>query len=57
MADVGPPGGWCYFRDNGHEDHQSFGSMTAGAVASMVIYHYMLGNDWWRDAHVRAGLS
>ncbi len=56
-VDLGPPRGWCYFYDNGHEDHKSFGSMSAGAVASMVIYHYMLGNDWWRDSSVKSGLS
>lgn len=56
-VDLGPPRGWCYHYDNGHEDHKSFGSMTGGAVASMVIYHYMLGNDWWRDSSVKSGLS
>ena len=56
-VDLGPPRGWCYHYDNSHEEHKAFGSMTGGAVASMVIYHYMLGNDWWRDGSVKSGLS
>lgn len=48
--------GWCYGgRD--HSGHRGYGSMTAGAVGSLVIYDYLLGRDWRRDPDVRAGLE
>lgn len=48
--------GWCYGgRD--HAGHRGYGSMTAGAVGSLVIYDYILGRDWRRDPEVRAGLD
>ncbi len=52
-VDLGPPRGWCY---NDH-DHKAYGSMTAGAVGALVIYNYMLEQNWSRDSSVRSGLS
>lgn len=48
-------GGWCYDED---DDHAPYGSMTAGAVGSLVIYDHLLGRDQWkRDSHVAAGVN
>ncbi len=54
------PQGWCY-RDHG--DHKAYGSMTAGAVGSLAIYHYIKDNDegkkrsWKRDKDIHEGLQ
>lgn len=59
IRDPRSPGGsdgWCYGgRD--HAGHRGYGSMTAGAVGSLIIYDYLLGRDWRRDPEVRAGLD
>jgi hypothetical protein len=48
-------GGWCYDED---EDHVPYGSMTAGAVGSLLIYDHLLGRDQWkRDSYVAAGMN
>jgi hypothetical protein len=40
-AVIGSPAGWCYgSRTHGHK---AYGSMTAGAVGSLVIYGHLLG--------------
>jgi hypothetical protein len=53
-AQIKPEGGWCYGR---HEAHKAYGSMTAGGVGSLVIYDYLLGQDWKRDREVKAGME
>jgi len=47
-------GGWCY---RGRGDRPSWGSMSAGAVGSLAIYRYLLGEkNPQADPSVRAGL-
>jgi hypothetical protein len=53
-AQIKNDGGWCYGR---HEGHKGYGSMTAGGVGSLVIYAYLLGQDWKRDPAVKTGLE
>ena len=36
---------------------QGYGSMTAGALGSMVIYHYILNEPWMKDAAIQNGLK
>jgi hypothetical protein len=50
----GEVAGWCYTREE--SPHRPYGSMTAGAVAALIIEDSLLGNDWRKDAAVRAGL-
>lgn len=46
------PRGWNYKTPaDGKPSH----SMTAGAVGAVVIYDYILGNDWKKDAVAQAG--
>ncbi len=58
-AEIGRKGyaseGWCY----GGKNHckRGYGSMTAGAVGSLVIYDYILGREWKRDLEVRSGMD
>lgn len=49
-------GGWCY-GDKGHGGHESYGSMTAGALGSYVILKYLLGENWKNDKDVQAALK
>lgn len=50
-----PADGWCYGgRTHGHT---AYGSMTAGAIGSLVMYDYMLGDAWKNDKDVLAGLQ
>ncbi len=51
-ARLGEPRGWSYRRDPG-----AYGSMSAGAVASVVIYDYVLGKDWKKDRCAQDGLA
>jgi len=46
--------GWCY---GPKDSHQPYGSMTAGALGSLVIYDYVLAKDWRKDKDVLAGLQ
>ncbi len=48
------PRGWSY---KGADDGEAYGSMTAGAVGSVVIYDYMLKKDWKKSPIANAGLS
>jgi hypothetical protein len=47
--------GWCY----GGKNHcrKGYGSMTAGAVGSLIICDYVLGRDWTRNPVVKSGLD
>jgi hypothetical protein len=49
----GPASGWSY----GPKNNSAYGSMTAGAVASLTICDYILDVDWKKDAVVTAGLG
>ncbi|MBI4563719.1 MAG: terpene cyclase/mutase family protein [Planctomycetes bacterium] len=48
-------GSWCY----GGRDHhaEGYGSMSAGAVGSLVILNYILGQNWKNDRTVVRGLE
>ncbi len=46
--------GWCYTREE--FPHRPYASMTAGAVAALIIEDSLLGDDWRKDAAVQAGL-
>ena len=48
------PRGWSY---KGSGDGTPYGSMTAGAVGSVVIYDYMLKKDWKKNPVANSGLS
>jgi hypothetical protein len=55
-----PGSGWCY----GNPVHRCVGpihpptsAMTAGGVGSLIIYDYMLGIDWAKDAAVKDGIA
>jgi hypothetical protein len=50
----GEVAGWCYSREE--SPHRPYGSMTAGAVAALMIEDALLGLDWKKDAAVQAGL-
>jgi hypothetical protein len=47
--------GWCYGPKN--YGHAAYGSMTAGAVGSLAIYGYILGENWKADRGVQGGLE
>jgi hypothetical protein len=47
--------GWCY--GNHEKGHKGYGSMTAGAVGSLVIYDYLLGRDWRRTRETANGVD
>jgi hypothetical protein len=50
--------GWCYWCGSRDESaHRAWGSMTAGAVGSLVIYHYILNEPWMKDEAVLSGLE
>ena len=48
------PRGWCY---DVKDAHPTYGSMTAGAVASVAIYTHLLDMDVKRDPAIASGLS
>ena len=50
----GEVAGWCYTREE--TPHRPYGSMTAGAVAALILEDSMLGNDWRKDPVAQAGL-
>jgi hypothetical protein len=50
----GGMGGWTYKTDAGKP---VLCSMTAGAVGSLILYDYMLGREWKKDAAVMAGMA
>jgi hypothetical protein len=53
-----PARGWCYWCGSRDESsHKAWGSMTAGAVGSLVICHYILNEPWMKDEAVLAGLE
>lgn len=55
-GDGATPRGWCYARkDVCAKKHGAYGGMTAGATGALVIYHYILGTDWKKDAAVKSG--
>jgi hypothetical protein len=49
----GPAHGWSY----GPKNNSPYGSMTAGAIAALTIYDYMLETDWKKDAALTAALG
>jgi hypothetical protein len=49
--------GWNYKDKATQPDKAPYHAMTAGGVASLVIYDYMLGREWKRDSFVTAGLK
>ncbi len=57
IASQKPDGGWCYQADATHGPHRSYGAMTAGAVAALLIAHKELGEDGTTTAHVKGGLG
>ncbi len=46
-------GAWNYQRSK----KQGYGSMTGGALGSMVIYHYILNEPWMKDPAIQNGLK
>jgi hypothetical protein len=48
------PRGWCYDVKDGHP---TYGSMSAGALASVAIYTHLLDMDVKRDPAIASGLS
>ncbi|RPH50709.1 MAG: hypothetical protein EHM91_01780 [Planctomycetota bacterium] len=46
-------GGWSYQLSK----KQGYGSMTAGALGSMVIFHYILNEPWMKDTAIQNGLK
>ncbi len=59
-----PPIGWCYkgyglcgYNKQNKPNDSPDGGMTAGAVASLCIYDYMLGQKWRSDVYVLGGIS
>ncbi len=46
-------GGWCYgMRELDHPKHESYGAMTAGGAASIVIFKHLLGEKASGDKRV-----
>ena len=52
-----PEGGWGYGSARGSSSRGAYGSITSGAVGSLVIYDWMRGLDWRKDAAVKSGLG
>ncbi len=50
----GTPQGWAY---KGAGEGEPYGSMSVGAVGSLVIYDYMLKKDWKKNAIIKNGMS
>jgi hypothetical protein len=48
------PRGWCY---HSPQTHRGYLSMTAGSVAALTLYDYMLKKEWKKDAAVNDGLA
>lgn len=46
-------GGWCY---GGAGSGESYGSMTAGATASLILYKHYLKEDWKESPSVAKGI-
>ncbi len=46
--------GWGY---KGADSGDPRGTMTAGAVGALAIFHYILGEEWDRDPSLRQGIS
>jgi hypothetical protein len=54
----GPPRGWCYQDAYGVcKGGPAYAAMTAGATGAVVIYDFMLGKDWRKDATVASGMA
>jgi ferric-dicitrate binding protein FerR (iron transport regulator) len=49
--------GWTYGEAPAPQGRTTYGSMTAGAAGSLVMYHYMLNEPWMRDEGVLKGLE
>lgn len=50
-------GGWNYGGGGMMMEKESYGSMTAGGVGSLVIYKHLLGEKWKDDRRVLSGLK
>ena len=48
--------GWNY-KKQGTDERGPYHAMTAGGVASLVIYDFMLGKRWKEDTHVKEGMN
>jgi len=53
----GEAAGWTYGEAASPGGRTSYGSMTAGAAGSLVMYHYMLGEPWMKDDAILKGLE
>jgi ferric-dicitrate binding protein FerR (iron transport regulator) len=53
----GEAAGWTYGEAPSPGGRTSYGSMTAGAAGSLVMYHYMLGEPWMKDDAILKGLE
>jgi ferric-dicitrate binding protein FerR (iron transport regulator) len=51
------PAGWTYGEAPAPQGRTAYGSMTAGAAGSLVMYHYMLNEPWMKDDAVLKGLE
>lgn len=51
------PAGWTYGEAPSPGGRTAYGSMTAGAAGSLILYHYMLGEPWLKDDAVQKGLE
>ena len=49
--------GWSYKKSGDEGQKEPTAPMTAGAVGATVIYEYMLGRDFKKDAVTRAGVN
>lgn len=56
-GDGGACRGWNYRLPGEGEGSDPYGSMTAGAVGSLILYDYMLDRDWKRNPAIRAGMN
>jgi hypothetical protein len=49
--------GWSYKKPGDEGQKAPYHAMTAGAIGATVIYEYMLGRDFKKDAVTRAGVN
>jgi hypothetical protein len=53
----GPGRGWTYGWNGARETPEPTFGMTVGAVGSLVIYDYILGEDWKKDPTIVTGIN
>jgi ferric-dicitrate binding protein FerR (iron transport regulator) len=49
--------GWTYGEAPAPGGRVAYGSMTAGAAGSLVMYHYILGEAWTKDDSIQKGME